>query len=477
MLDRLRRNPNAILAALAVGGLSYAVSQTMLIPSLPDIEASFGASPSETTTLMTSFWVSGAVTAGLFGRLGDMFGKRRMITAQLLLFTVGALICAIAPSLGPMIAGRVLMGCAVGLFPLAYSLIRDELPPKRVVGAIALLAGLVASGAALGQSLGGLISDSFGFRMVFWISLALGVASIATLLLCVPESPVRTGGRVDVIGATLFAAGLTAPLIAIAETPRWGWGGTPSVVLFALGAVLLGCFALHERRVEEPLIDIPTLLLPRIRLTNASTLFVGFGFFGFSAILSQFFQEPSRTGYGQGANATQAGLFLVPGLILFTLASPLAGRLSNRVGPVFTFRLGIAISTVGLAAMTVSHEHRFEMFLWPAVMYVGTGATFGAMPTIILQTVPPERSGQSAAINMILRTAGSAIGIQLAATLITMSVGPAGAPSDRGYTAAFALATSAGIVALILALRIPRKLGPAPEALHARLAVSPSTPA
>ena len=122
-----------------------------------------------------------------------------------------------------MIVGRVLMGCAVALFPLAYSLIRDELPPKRVVGAIALLAGLVASGAALGQSLGGLISDSFGFRMVFWISLALGVASIATLLLCVPESPVRTGGRVDVIGATLFAAGLTAPLIAIAETPRWGW--------------------------------------------------------------------------------------------------------------------------------------------------------------------------------------------------------------------------------------------------------------
>ena len=99
------------------------------------------------------------------------------------------------------------------------------------------------------------------------------------------------------------------------------------------------------------------------------------------------------------------------------------------------------------------------------------------MPTIILQTVPPERSGQSAAINMILRTAGSAIGVQLAATLVTMSIEPTGAPSDRGYTAAFALATTAGIVALVLALRIPRKLGPAPEGPLARLAVSPSTPA
>jgi MFS family permease len=322
---------------------------------------------------------------------------------------------------------------------------------------------------------GGLISDSFGYRMIFWISLALGVVSVAALLLFVPESPVRTGGRVDVVGAMLFAAGLTAPLIAIAETPSWGWGGRPTVVLFAVGAVLLGCFALYERRVEEPLIDIPTLLLPRIRLTNASTLFVGFGFFGFSTILSQFFQEPTSTGYGQGANATQAGLFLVPGLLLLTIASPLAGRLSNRVGPVFTFRLGIAISTVALAAMTLSHEHRFEMFLWPAVMYIGTGATFGAMPTIILQAVPPERSGQSAAINMILRTAGSAIGIQLAATLVTMSVGPGGEPSDGGYTAAFALATGAGIVALVLALRIPRRVGAESESPVARLAVSPST--
>jgi len=476
MLERLRANHHVIFAALAVGGLSYAVSQTMLIPSLPDIEAAFHSTPSETTMLVTSFWVSGAVTAGLFGRLGDMFGKRRMITAQLVLFSLGCLVCAASPSLGLMIAGRVLMGCAVGLFPLAYSLIRDELPPRRVVGAIALLAGLVAGGAAIGQSVGGLISDNFGFRAIFWISLALGLLSIAFLLVCVPESPVRSGGRVDVVGATLFAAGLAAPLIAIAQAPTWGWVGPRTLALFAAGAVLLWCFAIYERRIDEPLVDIPTVLLPRIRLTNAATLFVGFGFFGFSAILTQFFQEPASTGYGQGASATQAGLFLVPGLVLLMITAPLAGRLSSRVGPVVTLRVGIVLCTLALAAMTVSHDHRFEMYLWPAVMYMGIGATFGAMPTIILQAVPPERSGQSAGINMILRTAGSAIGIQLAATLITVSVRSAGAPTDRGYTTAFALATSAGVVALVIALRIPRRLGPAPETSAGLLAVSSSTP-
>jgi MFS family permease len=476
MLRGPRADPHVIFAALAVAGLSYAVSQTMLIPALPDIEAAFGTTPNLTTVLMSAFWVSGAVTAGLFGRLGDMFGKRRLIAIQLTLFNAGALICAFSPSLELMILGRVLMGSAVGLFPLAYALIRDELPPQRVVGSIALLAGLIAGGAALGQSLGGLVADSFGFRMIFVISLLLGIVSTGALVACVPESAVRHGGRVDFVGAVLFAGGLAAPLIAITQTPSWGWIAAPTLGLLVVGAVLLVCFAVYERRVDEPLIDIPTLLLPRIRLTNAATFLVGFGFLGASTILSQFFREPASTGYGMGADATQAGLYLAPGLVLLTITSPLAGRLSSRVGPVLTLRLGVALSTLGLAAMTVSHTHEIEMYLWPALMYLGIGAAVGAMPAIVLQSVPASHSGQSAAINMVLRTAGSAVGVQLAATLTTMSVSPTGAPTDRGYTVAFAVATGAGIVALVVALLIPRRLPRASESSFGRLAVDHSTP-
>jgi MFS family permease len=455
-----RANPLLIFLTLAVGITTYAVSQTMLVPSLPDIEETFNTTPSGVTALMSSFWVSGAVTAVLFGRLGDMFGKRRMLLVALLLFNLGAVISAVAPSLTVMLSGRVFMGCGVALFPLSYSLIRDELPSERVVPGIAMLSGLAAAGAAVGQSVGGLVSDRLGFPWIFWISLIMGVVSIVVLLVFVPESPVRTGGSVDLVGATLLASGLAVPLIAIAETPDWGWGGTPTLCLLATGAALLGTFAVYEQRHEEPLIHIPTLILPRIRLTNAASLFVGFGLFGVSAILSQFFQEPASAGYGPGANATQAGLFIVPGLLLLAITSPLAGRLSNRVGPTITLRLGVAIGAIGMAGMTISHAHRFEMYLWPAVIYIGIGGAFGAMPTIILQSVPPERSGQSAAINMVIRAAGTAIGIQLAATVITTSETATGIPTDRGYTTAFALATVACVVAFLLALAIPRRLHP-----------------
>jgi MFS family permease len=457
---RLRGNPYLIFLTLALAGWSYSVSQTMLIPSLPDVEAEFHTTPSGVTALMTSFWVAGAVTAGVFGRLGDMFGKRRMIETQMLLFSGGSLLCAVTPSFPLMIAGRVLMGCALGFFPLTYSLMRDELPPKRVVGAIALIGGIIAGGAAVGQSTGGLVSDNFGFRWIFWIGFAMGVTSIGALLVFVPESPVRTGGRVDLVGTALFAAGLAAPLIAIAQTPVWGWGGTRTIALLAAGAVLLTIFVLYERRQEAPLIHIPTLLIPRIRMTNLATFFVGFGVFGVSTILSQFFQEPSSTGYGPGASATQAGLFLVPGLVLLMITAPLAGRLSSRIGPAVTLRVGIALGTAGVAGMAVFHTQTFEMYLWPSLVYIGLGAAFGAMPTIVLQSVPPERSGQSAAINMIARTVGSAIGIQLAATFITASAASSGIPTEGGYTAAFALSAAAGTVAFFFALAIPRLAPP-----------------
>ena len=451
------RRPSLTFAVLGIAAAAYAVSQTMLIPSLPELEDSLHTSPSGVSALMTTFWIAGAVTAGLFGRLGDMYGKRKVIVATLLSFSLGGVLCALASTLGVMIAGRFLMGCGVGMFPLAYSLIRDEFEPRRAVRSIAFLGGIAAIGGAVGQSTGGFVAEHFGTSSIFWLSVAMGLVSVVGILAAVPESPVRTGGRVDVAGALLLTVGLAAPLTAIAEAPSWGWVDPRTLFLLAAGALLLAVFVLFELRRTEPLIDMRTLVLPRIRMTNLTTWFVGFGFFGFSTILTQFFQEPASTGYGIGASATEAGLFLVPGLVLLTITSVFAGRLSARVGPTLTLRLGVAVGTVGIAGLTLSHTHPAEVILWTAILYIGVGGAFGAMPTIILQAVPSSQSGQSAAINIIVRMVGSAIGVQLAATIVTASIGAAGAPTDRGYTTAFALATVAGCAALLASLAIPRE--------------------
>ena len=457
------RHPSLVFAALSLAAGAYALSQTMLVPALPELEESLQTTPAGVSSLMTIFWVSGAVTAGLLGRLGDMYGKRRLIVVTVLLFSVGGVLCALASTLAVMLAGRVLMGCGVGIFPLAYSLIRDELEPRRAVRSIAFLGGITAIGAAVGQSTGGVVAEQLGVPWIFWISAAIALGAAAGIVAVVPESPVRTGGRIDVGGALLLAVGLGAPLTAIAEAPTWGWGSTRTLLLFTAGAILLTAFVVFEVGRREPLMDMRTLALPAIRTTNASTWFVGFGFIGFSTILSQFFQEPASTGYGLGASTTEAGLFLVPGLVLLTITSVVAGRLSARVGPAVTLRLGVAVCTVAMLGMTLRHADATEVVLWASVLYIGIGFAFGAMPTIILQGVPQSQSGQSTAINTIVRMVGSAVGVQLAATVVTASIVAGGPPTDRGYTIAFALSAAAGVAALALSLAIPRAMPAGPE--------------
>jgi MFS family permease len=444
-----------IVAPLALATLTYAVSQTLLLPSLPRIQASLHTTPVGVTSLFSAFFVAGAVSGGIFGRLGDMFGKRLMLVVQMALFAVGSLVCALGSNLPQLIAGRVLMGVAVGVFPISYALIKDELPAASVRTLVPMLGGIGASGAAIGQVSGGLVADRLGYHWVFWIALIGAALSIAAIARFVPESSVRTAGRVDVVGAVLLACGLGGALYAISRASTWVWGSGRTLSLLLGGVLVLVVFFAYERAHPDPLFHLETLMLPRVRATNLATLLVGFGLFGASTIITQFVQVPKSTGYGLGASPTQAGFFLAPGLLLILLEAPLAGRLSARVGAKAILVGGLAIAVVALTGLAAFHTRTFELYLWPTLIYAGLGFTFATMPLIVLDAVPAERSAQSTSINMVLRNAGSSIGVQLAATLITASIVVSGHPTDAGYTHAFTLEAAASFAAFLLALAIP----------------------
>jgi MFS family permease len=331
------------------------------------------------------------------------------------------------------------------------------LPRRDVATAIALLGGTAATAATVGQATGGLVSDSLGFRWIFWIALMVGGGASIGLALVVPESPVRTPARIDLPGALLLAPGLGLPLFGISQASAAGWGAARTLLPLGVGVACLAIFAAWERRHPQPLIDISTLVQRDVALTNLATMLAGFGIFSSLTILSQFFQEPRSTGYGLGANPTQAGLFLVPGAALLFLSSPLAGRLSTNVGPRVTLLVGAGIGALGLQGVTFVHQARFEMYLWPTVICLGLGFVFSAVPTLILQCVPVERSGQSTAINVTTRNVGSALGIQVAATLVSMRVGSSGHPAEQGYRDAFELLALAALAAVLVGFVIPRR--------------------
>lgn len=452
-----------VLGALMLAAMTYSVTQTLLVPALPGIQQDLHTTAVGATALVSVFFVTGAVTTGIAGRLGDMFGKRRLLLIEMGLFSFGAFLCALAPSLRLLLAGRVVMGTALAIFPLSFAIVRDSLPRERVPGAVVALAATGGTGAALGQATGGLVADHLGYHWVFWIGLITGLMSVAAIALLVPESPHRSRGRVDVMGALLLAVTLGAPLVAISQTPTWGWGGTPTLALIAVGAGVGVLFVLFERRRADPLLDLETLMHRPVALTNAVTLLTGFSMFGAAVIFTQFFQEPVSTGYGFGASATQAGLYLVPGYLMIMAASPLSARLSARAGPKVTLVVGCAAAFVALVLMTASHGSEVEMYLWPMLLYAGIGFAFGATPNLILEAVPAHHTGQSTAFNLVQRNIGTSLGTQIAATFIVASIGASGLPGEIGYTRAFAFQAACAGLACLIAIAIPgrprRRLG------------------
>jgi MFS family permease len=168
--------------------------------------------------------------------------------------------------------------------------------------------------------------------------------------------------------------------------------------------------------------------------------------FGFLAILVQFFQVPARSGYGIGANATQTALLLLPGALLVLVAGSLPGRVSVRYGARVTMAGGCLLGALGLALMAVSHETALELVIWSLMVFFALNTTGAAMPTLILEHVPQELSGQSAGTNLVMRSVGSSVGTQVAAVFITASIGHSGLPAESGYVRAFGI-EAAGCVA------------------------------
>ena len=284
----------------------------------------------------------------------------------------------------------------------------------------------------------------------------MGATSTFAVATLVPPSSMRSAGRIDFAGATLLGFGLLLPLVAISQTPVWGWGSLKTISLIAAGAIVLVRFVRHEQSHPEPLIDMKTLSRPQIALTNLSTLFVGFGMFGASFIMIQFLEQPVSTGYGSGSSATQAGLFLVPGTALMLLTAPLCGYLASRTGPKTALVLGAGLAGSALAFLAFFNQGLFYLYLWPTMLYVGIGFAFAAMPMLILNAVEPSQRGQATATNQIFRLVGSTIGTQLAATFIAASVGHSGQPTEEGFRRAFIAEALGGFAAVLAAFAIPR---------------------
>jgi EmrB/QacA subfamily drug resistance transporter len=451
--------PGVILAVLSLGALAYAVLSSAVIPALPVIQHDLHTSETGVTWLLTGFLLSASVGTAIIGKLGDLYGKRRMLIWTLVVLSAGTLMAAVAGSLLLVIVARVIQGVAGGIFPLAFSIMRDEFPRDKVPGSIGLMSSILGIGGGAGLVLGGLIAEHLSWHWLFWAPLLPMIAAVVCTAIFIPESQVRASGRVNWVSAALMSTGMCCMLIAIAQTTVWGWVSVRTLSLLAAGLALCAVWILAEIRSQHPLVDMSLMAARGVWAPNLAAFLLGAGMYSAFLLLPQFAQLPRQTGFGYGASVVVAGLYLLPCSVGMGVMGSLAGRVERRFSSRQALVAGSAISAVALGWLGLASRPA-DMLICSALLGAGIGLAYAALGNLIVQAVPPDQTGVASGMNTVVRTLGGAVGGQIAATLVVDHTTGL-LPGLTGFTDTFVLSAFLLLVCVLAGLLVPaRQLQP-----------------
>lgn len=448
----------AVVAVLAFAGMCAAFTQTILIPIQGELPQLLNASSSDTAWVITITLLVAAICTPISGKLGDMYGKRRVALILLGVLMLGSVVAALSPTVAPLIVGRGLQGMGMGVIPLGIAILRDTLPADRLGSAIALVSATLGVGGALGLPISAFVTEHFDWHVLFWVAGSLGAIAFGLMLAFVPESRLRVGGKVDVVGIIGLAVGLSGVLLAISRGNDWGWTSVRTITFLVGGVVVLLVWGWLELRSAEPLVDLRVSARRPVLLTNLASIAMGFALFSSQIAFPQLLELPTAAG-GLGLPLLQASLFLMPAGLAMLVMSPVAGRLERRWGPKPLLVSGAAIMGTGYVVALTSNLHAGHILIINVLIGIGIGLGYAAMPTLIMRAVPASETGAANGLNTLMRSLGTAAAAAVIATVLarySVDVGGVSMPSTAGFETAFVFGLGAAVLCAGIALFIPR---------------------
>jgi MFS family permease len=452
--------PRATIAVLVSCGILVSVMQTLTVPLLPRFPRLLDTSAANASWVITVTLLTGAVCTPVAGRLGDLYGKRLLLLIGLTLLTAGSGVCAVSHTVAPMVVGRALQGAALGVVPLAMAVLRDEVPPDRLGGAVGLMSATAGVGGAVGLPIAALVVQSTDYHALFWGAAVLGAGCFGLVLAFVPASKGRTyPGRFDAWGTAGLAVGLVSVLIAVGKGAQWGWLDPRTLTLAGVGVAVLAGWAVVELRSDCPLVDLRTAASPRILATNAATVVLGFAMYAQNLVFPQIMQLPKSTGYGLGVPLVTAGLYLAPPGFVMMLVATQSARLSRARGPKTSLVAGAAILVLAYAAAPALLGSPLRIVGVSLFLVIGIGLAFAAMPALVIAAVPARDTGAATGLNALMRSVGmtvsaAVIGVVLAHDPQQSDGAPV--PTESAFVTALGVGLAASALGLVLALLIPR---------------------
>jgi EmrB/QacA subfamily drug resistance transporter len=421
-----------VLAICCLSLLIVSMDATIVNVALPTIGKELHTSISALQWTVDGYTLAVASFLLLSGSMADRFGRRRVFQIGLFVFSAGSLLCSLAPSIGFLIGARVIQGLGGSMLnPVAMSIITNTFTVKKErARAVGVWGAVVGVSMAFGPLVGGALTESVGWRAVFWVNIPIGIGAIILTALFVPESRAARARRFDPFGQLLVLLALVSLVYGLIEAPAAGWAAPRIVALFAVAAAAVAVLIWHEGRTPEPFIDMR--FFHSVPFTSATlTAVLGFSSWGAFLFINALYLQEVR-----GLSPLHTGLYMLPLALSTLIFSLLSGRLVGRFGTRPSLvSAGLLMAASG-ASMTFLDAHTSNAALFSSYILFGLG--FGMLNTPITTTavsgMPLSQAGVAAGLASTSRQAGISLGVALAGTVT-------GVGAARGITASFAVAT------------------------------------
>nr|WP_262373994.1 MFS transporter [Pyrobaculum arsenaticum] len=392
-------------------------TEAMLMPSLPKIQAEFNVTPADASWILTIYLISGTISAAIFGNLGDIYGKKKVLSIVMAAYAVAVTFTGYAPNFGSLLLSRAIQGMGMAMFPLAFSLIREEFPPHMVPTAQGVVSAMFGVGIIIALPVGAYIAQNYGWRATYHTATPIAVLLTYLIVTYIRESRYRTPRKIDFVGVALFSSMAASFLLAISKGPDWGWFSPRITSLFILSAVSAAVFVIHELITDSPF--IPRDIFNRnVIAATIAILIVAYAFQMNSQNLSYLFQMPPP--YGYGLTILQTGLYMLPPAMVQIIVAPLSGRLMWRLGAKRIASLGVVFAVVGYQ-LAAAHLYSgvWTLISYMTLGFVGLTLLNVSLINLLTFSVPRERLGAATGLNTVFRNFGSAIAPTVAGTVLT----------------------------------------------------------
>ena len=443
---------------VSAGAVFQAVLQTVIVPLLPELPHFTGASRTAVSWLVTVTLLVGAVVTPIFGRLADMFGKKKMLLVAFFLMTLGSMLCAVSSNISVLIFARALQGAGAAVIPIGISLLRDELPRNKVNGAVAMMSSTLGVGTALGIPFSAMIAQYSNWHVLFWITTAIGLSVTVAAALFIRESDVSPSGRFDGVGAVGLSAALVLLLVPMTQGSSWGWASGSVISMLSSSAVLFTLWVFQQRRNVNPLVDVRALVKRAVLIPHIAALLVGFAFFGNTLITTQLLQGAQGPGAGYGLTIIAAALCQIPASIAMVLFSPVAVRITDRFGSRTAMLTGAAFLAGGYGIHAVAGKPLWGVVIALFVTAIGTAIVYSTLSLLILVAVPRQRLAAANGVNSLLRTSGSTLCSATVATILAAYVvaGSEHSTSWAGFAVAYLVCAACAVVVFGVSFLLPQ---------------------